>query len=80
MYFCSEEELDELLICRIVRQPQTFAKIRLLEIENLTEFRQKFLFLVQTFINRALEQIQSIRLCTHVVMSHSALFRQCLNL
>ena len=44
VYSSSEEELGELLRCQIVRQPQTFAKRRLLQIEILTEFRQTFLF------------------------------------
>ena len=45
----SEEELDELLRPRIVRQPRNFAERRPLDTENPREFRQKFRLPVDAF-------------------------------
>ena len=47
----SEEELDELLRCQVMRQPKNFEERRLFGIENPREFREKFRLPVDAFVH-----------------------------
>jgi len=45
----SEEEIEELLRNRIRRQPRNFEQRRLLDVQHLREFRQKFRLPIEAF-------------------------------
>ena len=51
MLSSSEEELDELLRRRVIRQPRNFEERRLLDIEHPREFQEKFRLPVDAFVH-----------------------------